>query len=80
MDHLLFQANASPETRGAAWTRNASIVNLFNRLKNGISGGWQPDGPGFGPYGAVRWYNRWSTGANPGLAILWQPIIEDLLK
>lgn len=53
---------------------------LLNRMKAGIANGWEPDGPGFGPYGAVRWYNRWSTGANPGLSVLWKPIIEDLVK
>jgi hypothetical protein len=53
---------------------------LFSRLKAGIAKGWQPDEPGIGPYGAVRWYNRWSTGANPGLAILWEPIIKDLVR
>ena len=52
---------------------------LKSRIKSGIDH-WSPDGPGFGPYGALRWYHRWSTGANPGLAVLWQPIVDDLLK
>lgn len=62
--------------------KDKSCLNsrLTNRMKTGVRSGWSPDGPGFGPYGAVRWYNRWSTGANPRLAVLWQPIIEDLLK
>jgi hypothetical protein len=55
---------------------------LTERIKIGIQSTppWTPDGPGAGPFGAVRWYNRWSTGANPRLALLWEPIIEDLLK
>ena len=63
---------------------NKSCLNLqlTARIKAGIRGSpaWSPDGPGVGPYGAVRWYNRWTTGANPRLAVLWQPIIEDLLS
>jgi len=53
---------------------------LTERMKSGIASGWKPDGPGFGPYGAIRWYNRWTTGANPKLATLWQPIMDDLLR
>ena len=55
-------------------------ARLIARMKAGIASGWPPDGPGFGPYGAVRWYNRWSTRANPKLATLWEPIISDLVK
>jgi hypothetical protein len=55
-------------------------AKLTERMKAGIKSGWPPDARGIGPYGAVRWYNRWTTGANPRLAILWQPIIDDLLK
>ena len=55
-------------------------AKLTARMKAGIASGWPPDGKGFGPYGAVRWYNRWSTGANPKLATLWEPIIRDLVK
>jgi hypothetical protein len=55
-------------------------TKLTARMKAGIANGWPPDGRGFGPYGAVRWYNRWTTGANPRLAVLWQPIIDDLVK
>jgi hypothetical protein len=53
---------------------------LFDRMKAGIATGWAPDGAGIGPYGAVRWYQRWTTGANPGLAVLWEPIFQDVLK
>ncbi len=55
-------------------------AKVTSRMKAGIASGWAPDGSGFGPYGAVRWYNRWSTGANPRLATLWEPIVSDLVK
>lgn len=55
-------------------------AKLTSRMKSGIASGWPPDGPGFGPYGAIRWYNRWTTGANPKLATLWKPILADVLK
>ena len=46
------------------------------RMDEGIASGWKPD---VGPiYGAVRWYHRpkGAFGANPLLALIWQPIIE----
>jgi hypothetical protein len=55
-------------------------ARVTERMRAGIASGWKPDGPGFGPYGAIRWYNRWTTGANPKLATEWQPILNDLLK
>ena len=53
---------------------------LRQRLKDGIAASWQPDSAGGGPYGALRWYHRWSTKANPGLAVLWQPIVDDMTQ
>ncbi|HEY6763744.1 MAG TPA: hypothetical protein VI386_03160, partial [Candidatus Sulfotelmatobacter sp.] len=55
-------------------------AKLVERMKDGIASGWTPDGKGFGPYGSVRWYHRWTVGANPRLAKLWEPIIADLVK
>jgi len=52
---------------------------LVDRITEGIrNGGWRPDV--FAPYGAVRWYHRAITGANPKLATLYEPIINTLLK
>jgi hypothetical protein len=53
---------------------------LTQRMKAGIASGWKPDRDNLGPYGAIRWYNRWTTGANPMLATSWQPIMDDLLR
>jgi hypothetical protein len=55
-------------------------AKLTERIRDGIGRGWQPDEPGAGPYGAVRWYQRWSTRANPGLAVLYEPIFQSLLQ
>ena len=60
--------------------KNCLNQQLTDRITLGIQNGWAPDGPGLGPYGAVRWYNRWSTRANPKLATICKPVIDDLLK
>ena len=79
---LIVQTQCSPGDTQCCTSKQC----LDDRLKRGIQAGiqgaspWLPDNPAYGPYGAIRWYHRWSTGANPGLAILWQPIINDLLK
>jgi hypothetical protein len=82
--YKVLQVNSSCSIGDTRCCKDKSCLNsqLTERMKIGIGSSppWSPDGPGFGPYGAVRWYNRWSTGANPRLAVLWQPIIEDLLK
>jgi len=52
---------------------------LVGRSTEGIrNGGWIPDV--FAPYGAVRWYHRSITGANPKLATMYEPIITSLLR
>lgn len=60
--------------------KNCLNARLTARMRSGIASGWAPDGPGFGPYGAIRWYHRWTSGANPKLATLWEPIVADLVK
>jgi hypothetical protein len=48
------------------------------RLDAGIASGWLTDCSRV--YGAVRWYHRQSTGANPLLAELYRPIIRAYLE
>jgi len=48
------------------------------RIKAGIADGWKPDASPV--YGAVRWYHRSCTGANPGLALLYEPIIAHYIR
>ncbi len=50
------------------------------RLKSGADGGWGPDAGVSPALGAVRWYHRSNTGANPQLAELYSVIIERFLK
>ena len=44
------------------------------RIADGIRSGWRPDAPAVN--GAVRWYHRIETGGLPGLADLYEPIID----
>lgn len=77
---LVLAKECPPGQTGCCKDKNCLNEQLTERMRAGIASGWLPDGPGFGPYGAVRWYNRWSTKANPRLAVLWQDIIEALLR
>lgn len=52
----------------------ADMNDVVNRMNAGIASGWKPEGNAI--FGAVHWYHRPSSGANPMLATLWQPIIE----
>jgi hypothetical protein len=45
-----------------------------DRIANGIRAGWSPEVPA--AFGAVRWYHRPDSGANPLLAELYEPIIS----
>jgi hypothetical protein len=54
------------------------MTDWQNRMNAGIAGGWQPDVSA--PYGAVRWYHRPDTGANPQLAELYSVIIDRFIK
>ena len=47
-------------------------------MNQGIQDGWKPDASGV--YGAVRWYHREESGANPLLAELYAPIIRAYLE
>src|SRR6266481_7347190 len=49
-------------------------ATIRNRIEAGIQQGWAPDVNG--PYGALRWYHRWTAGSNPKLAAMYQPILE----
>jgi hypothetical protein len=51
---------------------------LRRRLDAGIQSGWTTDASRV--YGAVRWYHRAASGANPQLAELYQPIIRTFLE
>lgn len=56
---------------------NASAAQVKARMNDGIAGGWKPDCPP--ALGAVRWYHRAETGANPMLAELYSPIVRAYL-
>jgi len=55
-----------------------SDAEVRRRLDEGIASGWQTDASRV--YGAVRWYHRAKTGANPQLAELYAPIIRKYLE
>jgi hypothetical protein len=46
------------------------------RMVDGVANHWERDASG--PFGAVRWYHRAETGANPQLAELYASIISTL--
>lgn len=48
-----------------------------DRIAEGIRSGWQPEVSA--PFGAVRWYHRADSGANPLLAELYEPIIRHFI-
>ena len=48
------------------------------RLDQGIASGWKTDASRV--YGAVRWYHRIESGANPQLAELYAPITKKYLE
>ncbi|GEM_PF-6380730 len=63
------------------WTStNLDVMeDVKKRIEAGIvSGGWQPDLPAV--YGAVLWYQRPQTGANPLLAQLYRPILDRFIN
>lgn len=47
-------------------------------MDDGISRGWKPEAKGV--LGAIRWYHREETGANPALAGLYEPIVRKYLE
>jgi hypothetical protein len=51
---------------------------MKSRIDQGIASGWQTDSSRV--YGAIRWYQRGETGANPALAELYRPIIKAYLE
>jgi hypothetical protein len=53
---------------------NAPIEDVVKNMEQGIRAGWKPDA--LAVYGAVRWYHREESGANPELAELYAPIIH----
>jgi hypothetical protein len=53
-------------------------ADMTSRIKAGIANGWTPDASG--PFGAVRWYHRAATGANPQLAELYGVIVDAYIK
>ena len=56
------------------------FTDFDNRIKTGVNSGWGPD-PGISPvFGAVRWYQRPTTGANPQLAEMYSVIIDRFIK
>lgn len=57
---------------------SASAAEVRRRMDQGIASGWRMDASPV--YGAVRWYHRVETGANPRLAQLYLPIIRTYLE
>src|ERR1700722_6650677 len=51
---------------------------MANRMDQGIKSGWTTDSSRI--YGAIRWYQRAETGANPKLAELYRPIVRSYLE
>ena len=49
------------------------LTDITSRIQAGIAAGWKPDASAI--YGAIKWYHRPATGANPALAKLYEPII-----
>lgn len=49
-------------------------TDIETRIADGIRSGWAPECSA--PLGAVRWYHRKDTGANPALATLYEPILS----
>jgi hypothetical protein len=77
---LLSHGECAAEDPACCRDKSCLNVQLTERMKAGIASGWPPDGPGIGPYGALRWYHRWTTGANPRLSVLWRPVVDSLLR
>ena len=53
-------------------------TDMKGRMDAGIAAGWPADASG--PFGAVRWYHRPATGANPQLAEPYKPIVDAYIK
>jgi hypothetical protein len=51
---------------------------MAHRIDQGITSGWTTDSSRV--YGAVRWYQRAESGANPKLAELYRPIVRAYLE
>jgi hypothetical protein len=51
---------------------------MRSRIDQGIASGWPTDVSRV--YGAIRWYQRAESGANPKLAALYRPIIRAYLE
>jgi len=58
--------------------QDVSAQLMMSRIDQGIAGGWKTDASRV--YGAVRWYQRAESGANPQLAELYRPIIRAYLE
>jgi hypothetical protein len=52
--------------------------HMADLIDKGIAGGWKTDSSRV--YGAVRWYQRAESGANPKLAELYRPIVSRYLE
>jgi hypothetical protein len=59
-------------------TYGSDATDIETRIADGIRSGWTPDCSA--PVGAVRWYHRQDTGANPQLAELYVEIINKLIQ
>jgi hypothetical protein len=58
--------------------QNDSKDLMANRIDQGIASGWKTDSSRV--YGAVRWYQRAESNANPKLAELYRPIVRAYLE
>lgn len=57
---------------------SASPRQVLDRMEQGIKSGWKTDSSRV--LGAIRWYHRAESGANPQLAELYAPIIKKYLE
>lgn len=58
--------------------QNIPDGTMRSRIDQGIASGWKTDSSRV--YGAVRWYQRAESGANPLLAELYRPIVRAYLE
>jgi hypothetical protein len=58
--------------------QNDSKDLMASRIDQGIAKGWKTDSSRV--YGAIRWYQRAESGANPKLSELYRPIVRAFLE
>jgi hypothetical protein len=62
------------QVHGISLDGSVSVTTMRQRMDDGIKQGWKNDCPRI--LGALRWYFRAESGGNPGMATLYEPIIN----